>query len=72
MIKNYAPSGLHATTSEPQDGRREDLAENIPGGLLVRGSIPLQYFVDPKKKGKALTRFSLWCEKQKKKKKRWS
>jgi hypothetical protein len=33
----------------PQDERSEDLAENIPGGLLARGSMPLQYFVDFKK-----------------------
>jgi hypothetical protein len=25
------------------------MAENIPGGLLARGSMPLQYFVDFKK-----------------------
>lgn len=37
------------TFSAPQDGRSEDLAENPPGGLLARGSIPLQYFVDFKK-----------------------
>jgi len=27
----------------------EGLAENPPGGLLARGSMPLQYFVDFKK-----------------------
>jgi len=29
--------------------RFEDLAENPLGGLLARGSMPLQYFVDFKK-----------------------
>jgi hypothetical protein len=62
------PSGIHANPSElPRWG--EVLAENPARGLLARGSMPLQYFVDFKKpEGKALTRFSLGCEKQKKKK----
>ncbi len=46
----YAPVGItHQDFKTPQGGRSEDLAENPPGGLLARGSMPLQYFVDPKK-----------------------
>jgi hypothetical protein len=33
----------------PYDRRSENPAENSPGGLLARASMPLQYFVDFKK-----------------------
>jgi hypothetical protein len=33
----------------PYYRRSENPAENIPGGLLARASMPLQYFVDFKK-----------------------
>jgi len=55
--------------------RSEDLAENIPGGLLARGSMPSNILSILRNQGggeKALVHFSLRCEKQKKKKKRWS
>jgi hypothetical protein len=50
MRKNFAPVGITCQNFRaPPGGRSEDLAENPPGRLLVRGLLFLQYIVDFKK-----------------------
>jgi hypothetical protein len=55
--------------SSPKRKECEDLAENPPGGLFARGSIPLKYFVDSKKpEGKHSHGFPLGAKSKKRKK----
>jgi len=58
MIVWHAPVGnIRQDFNTPQGRRSEYLVENIPGRLLARGSMPLQYFVDFKKQRENIDTF---------------